>query len=133
MNAIVPIQMTEDTVTLRRIDFDAMTTAIEDARDTAFLDQVRAHEDEVGVVAARADYLAIELVERMVAGEHPVQIWREHRQISRSDLALAAGVSRSYLAEVEAGRKPGSVVLFQRLAVALARPIEDLLPALPDA
>jgi DNA-binding XRE family transcriptional regulator len=133
MNAIIPIEVTHDTVTLRRGDFEAMTAAIEEAGDVAFLEQVRAREAELGVAAARADYLAIELVERLLAGESPVAVWRDHRQVSQTDLAAAAGVSRSYLAEVEAGRKPGSVALYQRLAAALRCSIDDLVPALADA
>lgn len=131
MNAIRPIHRTEDTVTLRRADFDALIEALDDVEDTAALIAAGSREVEVGKQAARADHLAVEFVLRLVAGEHPVRIWREHRAVSSQTLAETAGISRSYIAEIEGHKKPGSIAAYRRMATALGVTVDDLVPARP--
>jgi transcriptional regulator with XRE-family HTH domain len=63
----------------------------------------------------------------LLAGESPVKVWREKRGRSQRELAAAAGVGAGYLAEIETGRKPGSVVALARLGKALQVQIEDLI------
>ena len=127
MNAIHLIARTHDTVTLSLIDYEALLTAAEDAEDVRTLRAAEARETEIGVEAARADDLSDDLVGRLLAGEHPITIWREHRGLSVSALAERAGVSRSYLAEIEALKKPGSIQAFRGLASALGLAVDDLL------
>ncbi len=128
MNAIRPIAMTDDTVTLRRADFEAILEALEDAEDIAALHEVEARELALGKEAARANYLPVDLVERLLAGEHPIRIWREHRSLSQADLADKACLARSYLAEIEGHKKPGSLDAYRKLANALGLTVDDLLP-----
>ena len=127
MNAIRPIARTEDTVTLRASDYDALIAALEDAEDTAALFAADAREEALGRVEARADHLPVELVMRLLDGEPPVRIWREHRDLSPEALAAAAGVSPADLAEIEAGRAPGNVATFRSLAGALGVAIDDVV------
>ena len=54
------------------------------------------------------------------------------RGMTQRALADAAGVSPSYLAEIEAKRKPGSVEATRRLARALAVPMEHLVPVVAE-
>lgn len=132
MNAIHPIAQTDETVTLRRADFEMMLEAIEDAKDIVALRAAEAREKEIGKEAARADHLPVELVIRLMAGEHPVRIWREQRGLSLQALADKAGVGRSYLVEIERGKKPGSIAAYRRLATALGVAVDDLLPPKDD-
>lgn len=129
MNAIHPIAQTDETVTLRRADFEMMLEAVEDAEDTVALRGAETREKEVGKESARADHLPVELVMRLMAGEHPVRVWREHRDLSPQALADKAGVGRSYLVEIEGHKKPGSVAAYRRLASALGVAVDDLLPS----
>jgi ribosome-binding protein aMBF1 (putative translation factor) len=131
MNAIHPIAQTDDTVTLRRSDFEMMLEAVEDAEDIVALRSAEAREKEIGKEAVRADYLPAKLVMRLIAGEHPVRVWREQRQLSAQALADKAGLGRSYLVEIERHKKPGSVAAYRRLASALGVTVDDLLP--PEA
>ena len=103
--------------------------ALEDAEDVMALRAAEAHEKEVGKKAGRANHLPIELVERLIAGEHPVRIWREHRHLSPQTLADKADVGRSYLVEIEGHKKPGSIAAYRRLADALGVSVDNLLPA----
>lgn len=51
--------------------------------------------------------------------QHPVKILRKYRGMTQDDLAAASGLSRPYLAEIETGRKDGSVSAIKTLAAAL--------------
>ena len=73
MNAIHPIAQTDDTVTLRRADFEMMLEAVEDAEDILALRSAEAREKAIGTEAARVDYLPVELVMRLMTGDHPVE------------------------------------------------------------
>ena len=128
MNAIRPIAQTDDTVTLSRADYERLLEAIEDAEDIAALEAAAAREQTLGEKAAHADYLSAELVSRLLAGEHPVRVWREHRGLSQKELAGKAAIARSYLAEIEGRKKPGSLEAYRKLANALGLTVDDLLP-----
>jgi DNA-binding XRE family transcriptional regulator len=114
-----------DTVTLSRADYEALLDRLEDLEDMATLDRLEARlaADPEG---ALADYLPIELVKRLSAGEHPIRVWRAHRGMTREALATAAGVAPSYLSEIETRRKPGSFNAIAKLAAALRVPLDDI-------
>ncbi|MBC7951758.1 MAG: helix-turn-helix transcriptional regulator [Rhodospirillaceae bacterium] len=118
-------------ITIEQTEYDALVgrvSALErelDARDAARLDEAAAD-------AEAGDYLPLALVKRILAGEHPVKVWREHRGMAPLALADKSGVARSYIAEIEAGKKPGSVAAYRRLADAFGLTVDDLLPAETD-
>ena len=55
------------------------------------------------------------------------RVWREHRGLTQSGLARASGVHRVVVADIEAGRKGGSVRSLKGLAEALGVGIDDLV------
>jgi hypothetical protein len=114
------------TVTLTRAEYEALIERIEGAEDLAAVAAAEAREAALGKEKARADYLPIELVRRLSAGEHPVRVWRTHRGLSREALAAAAGIAPSYLTEIETRRKPGSFTALAKLAGALRISLDDL-------
>jgi DNA-binding XRE family transcriptional regulator len=120
--------MTEapDMVTLPRAEYEALISRLEDAEDNAVIDRLEARIEREGFAAATADYMSGELVARLVAGEHPIRIWRAHRGMTREALAAAAGVSPSYLSEIETRRKPGSLDAMIKLAAALRVSLDDI-------
>jgi ribosome-binding protein aMBF1 (putative translation factor) len=126
--AIRLLDQTDDTVTLARADFEELLRALEDAEDLAEVEAHRAHERRVGWEAARADYLTGEEADRLLAGESPVRVWREKRGLSQRALAERAGVSPSYLAEIETRVKPGSAEALKRLAEGLDVSMDGLMP-----
>ena len=117
---------TTETVTLTRAEYEALIERIEDAEDLAAVATAEAREAALGKKRARADYLPIELVRRLSAGEHPVRVWRAHRGLTREALATAAGVAPSYLSEIETRRKRGSFSALAKLAAALHISLDDL-------
>lgn len=115
-----------DTVTLSRAEYEALLERAEDAEDSAVILRRRALEAEIGKERARANYLDISLVKRLLKGESPVRIWREHRKMTLRQLSDAAGVPQGYLSEIETGKKPGSFEAMTKIAGALAIPLDDL-------
>jgi DNA-binding XRE family transcriptional regulator len=123
MNVYRPIAETEDSVTLRRADFEALLNEIENANDLA---AIRA--TEARIAAGDEELVPIAVVDRLAAGEHPVRVWREHRGMTGRALADAAGIPASYLSVIETGRKPGSFQAMAALAAALRVDMEALKP-----
>jgi len=124
MNAIRPISTTEDTVTFARTDYEALLEALEDAEDIAasraVMDRVAAGEEEV---------LPFEMVERLLSGESPVRVWRDHRGLTARELAAKAGISPAYLSEIETGKKAGSLETMGKIARTLNVSLDDLAPS----
>jgi DNA-binding Xre family transcriptional regulator len=123
MKAIRPLAADGDTVLLRRADYEALVREAEDAADAA---QIRAAEARVR--AGEDEYVPVELTRRLMAGEVPVRVWREHRGLSARMLASQAGISAAYLSQIETGKKPGSFAAMAKLARALGVDMEDLEP-----
>ncbi|HEX6010944.1 MAG TPA: helix-turn-helix transcriptional regulator [Geminicoccaceae bacterium] len=124
---MIVIDPEADTVTMSRAEYEALVEAAEDTEDLAHLAAQEERERILGVEAARRDHLPGELMKRMLAGEHPVRLWRERRGLKLGELAARAGVAASYLSEIESGRKPGSVAALVKLARALGLGIDDLV------
>ncbi len=101
-------------------DYRALLAAVdEDAVDAAILRRVLDDPDQ--------DWVPADVVRRLAAGENAVRVWREHRGLKACDLAAAAGIGRSYLSAIEAGRKPGSIKALHGIAEALGVTIDDLV------
>ncbi len=115
-----PISIDRDTVVSSRRDWEALVEAIEDSEDRAALLASRAG-------PAPDDLLPVEAYRRIRAGESPLRVWRTFRGLTLAALSEAASVSRSYLSEIENGRKPGSAAALARLAPVLRVDMEDLV------
>ncbi len=59
--------------------------------------------------------------------ENPVKILRKYRGLTQVELANKSGLSRPYLAEIETGRKEGSVTALKNLAAALQVNVGNIL------
>lgn len=126
MNHFRPLAETPETVTLSRRDYEALIAAAEDRIDHQAIDEQEAREAALGKDAARADYLPGPLVDRLLAGESAIRIWREHRGLTLTALAGMASVSVSYLSEIESGQKSGSAGALWAAASSLLVTMYDL-------
>jgi DNA-binding XRE family transcriptional regulator len=115
-----------DNVTLSRAEYESLLDRIEDAEDKAAIDRLEGRIAKMGFTAATKDYLPIQLVERLTAGEHPIRVWRAYRGMTREALAEKAGVAPSYLTEIETRKKPGSFDAMIKLAAALGISLDDI-------
>ncbi|QJE73558.1 helix-turn-helix transcriptional regulator [Aerophototrophica crusticola] len=124
---IRPIAETAESVTLSRADFLRLSELLEDARDLAEVERISAK-----LAAGETEVFPFEVAERLLDGDHPVTVFREHRGLTLRALAERAGVSASYLSEIEAGKKPGSFDAMARLAGALGISLDHLVPSRED-
>jgi DNA-binding XRE family transcriptional regulator len=97
---------------------DDFTEALEDAAAEAAYHHTRGQESVPG-----------EMIDRLLAGDNPVKVWREHRQIGLNALADKAGIGRGYLSQIESGSRSGTVATLRKLAVVLTVDLDDLAPA----
>lgn len=80
--------------------------------------------------AAPEELVPAKIVDRLLAGESPVKVWREHRGMTQQALAEAARISKPYLSQLEHGLRQASVAVLRALAAALALDLDDLTPPL---
>jgi DNA-binding Xre family transcriptional regulator len=67
-----------------------------------------------------------QVVRRLLTGENPVRVWREHRGHSLRQLAERAGVGTGYLSQIENGERKGTVETLKKIAAALEVDLDDL-------
>lgn len=106
-----------DTVTIPRAEYDRLREAAEMLADVAAFDRA---------MAGHAEGLPHDHMRRIVAGEAPLRVWRDWRGLTQAALAERSGVNRVQIADIEAGRKTGSVATLRALAEALGASMDDL-------
>jgi DNA-binding XRE family transcriptional regulator len=113
--------MRTDTVTMTRAEYEALIERLEDAEDALEVREVEARPES-------HEYFPVEVLDRLLAGDHPLRVWREYRGLTMQQLSSKADVPQSYVSEIETGKKPGSVAALKSLAEVLELTIDDLVP-----
>ena len=68
-----------------------------------------------------------EVIDRMILEEeNPIKVYREYRGLTQQQLAEKVGIRRAYVAEIETGRKSGSVKTLKAIAQALGVDLDDI-------
>ena len=78
-------------------------------------------------IAAGEETWPEEVVGALVAGKHPVKVFRKYRGMTMAELAAAANLSQPYVSEIESGKKSGSIDAMKAIAVALNVDLNDLV------
>jgi mRNA interferase RelE/StbE len=107
-----------DMITIPKEEFDRLVEAAEDLADMRAIDKHRQNPGE-GVDA--------DFVRRMLDGESLLRLWRDHRGLTQQALAAPANVNRVLIAQIEKGRKTGSVDTLKALADTLEITVDDLI------
>ncbi len=102
-------------------EYERLVAAADLAADFAALAALDADADE--------EDLPDEMVARLVGGDHPVRVWREHRGMTGRQLADAVAVRQSYISQIETGKREGTIDVLRRIAAALGITLDDLYPA----
>jgi len=63
----------------------------------------------------------------VLAAPTPFAFWRKRSGKTQANLAAEAGVSQPFLAQIEAGKRRGTVAVLARIARALGVRIDDLV------
>ena len=90
----------------------------EEAADLAAYEEARAREEEA---------FPLDVAERLVAGAHPIKVFREYRGMTQAELARQVGLSPMYISQIETGRRGGSTKALRRIAAALDIDLADLV------
>ena len=111
-----------DTVTIPRVEYDRLLAIAEDMADNAAFDRVVAR-----LASGEEEAVPTSFANRIIDGESPLRVYREYRGLTQVALAEASGVNRVQIADIEAGRKSGSVETVRKLAAALNVAVDDLV------
>jgi mRNA interferase RelE/StbE len=114
----VPHTIKNETVSLRKKDFEAMLGRMEELEDIVAFDRAIA-KDEEG--------FPVEIVKSLLAGESAVRVFREYRGMTQEALATRAGITKGMVSKIESGHKVGSVETIRAIANALDVDIDDLV------
>lgn len=91
-------------------------------------DLADARQAERALARGEDEAIPADVARRLIAGEeHPLKVWREYRGLTQEALGNYAGVGKSYISQIEAGNKSGSVRVMSSLARTLAVDLDDLL------
>lgn len=112
----------ERMVMLPEADYRLLLAAAENASDMA---AVRAFRERLA--AGDEEMLPSAMVDRILAGENPVRVRRDHRGMTSTELAKAAGLSQPYLSQIENGARQGTTDTLAAIAGALRLEIADLV------
>jgi len=71
--------------------------------------------------------LPLDVLERLLDGEHPLKVFRRYRALTQKQLADLTGLNATYLSQIETRKRRGSTRVYRRLATALSVDIGDLI------
>jgi transcriptional regulator with XRE-family HTH domain len=103
--------------------YERMCAALEDRNDLRAYDSAK---------AAKPEMVPAAIVDRLLAGDNPIRVWREHRDLTQQQLAYTSGISKPYLSQLENGLRKGAIDVLRKLAAAMRVDLEDLAPKLAD-
>jgi DNA-binding XRE family transcriptional regulator len=124
MNALTTFRTPsgDEMVVLPRTEYDRLLDAAEMAADVAAYDEAQR-----AFAAGEEEYIPLETVKRMIDGENPIRVWREHRGMSLPELAKRASISKGYLSHIENNQRSASVGKLQLIAAALNLTLDDIV------
>lgn len=108
-------------VTIPREEYDRLRAAAEDLADLQNYDRATA-----ALAAGEEELIPADYANRLLSGESALRVYRDLRGMTQAALAEKAGVNRVTVAEIETGRKRGSVATLRALAGALSVSLDDL-------
>lgn len=69
------------------------------------------------------------VVDRLLAGEAPIRVWREYRGLNAAMLAEMIGVTPAHISKLETGKGEPSIALLRKLAASLDIDLDSLAGA----
>jgi DNA-binding XRE family transcriptional regulator len=77
--------------------------------------------------SGKAETVPAEVVDRLLAGESPIRVWREHRGLTAAVLAEMLGVTPAHVSKLETGKGEPSIGLLRKLSAVLDVDVDLLL------
>jgi DNA-binding XRE family transcriptional regulator len=110
-----------DMVTIPRCEHDRLLGLAQDLADLQSFDRAQAQ-----LASGEEELIPAVHASRLIAGKNPLRLYRDLRGLTQRALAERAGVNRVTVAEIETGRKQGSIASLRALATALDVTLDDL-------
>ena len=95
--------------------------------DVEMLQAIRDYDDAKQALANGEEMIPAKVPYAIMDGENPIKVWREYRGFTQQDLAQAAGISASYLSQIETGKRDGTTAVLQAIARALDLTLDDVV------
>jgi len=108
-------------VTIPREEYERLRAAADDLADLQTYDRAKA-----ALAAGEDELIPADYVNRLLNGENALRVYRDLRAMTQAALAEKAGVNRVMVAEIETGRKQGSVTTLRALANTLGVSLDHL-------
>lgn len=102
-------------------EYDRLRAAADDLADLQTYDRAKA-----ALAAGEDGLIPADYANRLLNGENALRVYRDLRGMTQAALAEKASVNRVTVAEIETGRKQGSVTALRALANALGVSLDDL-------
>lgn len=80
-----------------------------------------------GYRAGRVGALTLDEVQALLAAPTPLAFWRARRGMTQASLAKAAGTTQPHIADLESGKRGGSLEVMARIAKALDISVDSLV------
>ena len=109
-------------VVLPEEEYKRLADAAEDLEDIALYDEAMRE-----AAAGDGERVPHEVVKRLVEGQNPIMVWREHRGLKAKELAQRVGISAPYLSQLESGERGASLEVIKKIAETLDVMIDDLV------
>ena len=88
------------------------------------LDDIKAYDE---AMASDDELVPSAVVDRLIGGENKIKVWREYRGMSQAVLAEKASMAQASIAQMEGGKRIGSVAALKKIAKALNLDMDDLV------
>ncbi len=111
------------------LPYKLYTQLVEDAE---MLQDIRDYDEAVQAIADGEELIPAHVVYAIIDGENPVKVWREYRGLTQQELAQAAGISASYLSQIESGKREGTTAVLQAIARAMDLTLDDVVYNPPE-
>lgn len=95
--------------------------------DAEMLADVRDYDAAMQAIAEGEELIPAEVVYAILDGTNPIRVWREHRGLSQGELTAKAGISLSYLSQLESGQRDGTMEVLSAVAAVLDVTLDDLV------
>ena len=79
------------------------------------------------VAAGREILLPKTVVDRLAAGENPIRVLREWRDITQMYISFRTDISQGHLSDIESGRRTGTPAALRKIADVLKVPLDLLI------
>ncbi len=95
-------------------EYNKIREILEDIEDAATFGRIAAD-----IEAGKEELFPQDVVDALVEGESPVRVFREYRNMTPSQLALACDVSPAHIYQIESGKRSMSVDVLRKMTQAL--------------